>query len=123
MATGKITVRDMGFETILGALSFEREKPQPIRLHFSLWLDFAPITASDDLNATVDYAALSEALKRYIQESKFILIETLVSKSAEFLLAQSEKIQAAWVKVEKPEALPGSAVSEAEIKITRNEKN
>ena len=106
MKTGKITIQDMGFETILGALSFERVTPQPVKLSFSLWLDFEPIAQSDNLNDTVDYAELSNELVQFIQKSKFQLVETLVYRSAEKILAKSSKISAAWVRIQKTEAIP-----------------
>ena len=120
MELGKITVQNLGFESILGALPFERQKPQPIQLHFSLWLDFKSVATNDALDDTVDYAELAEKVKSFIQKSKFQLIETLVFRTAKFLLAQAPRIQAAWVHVEKPEALPGKAISAAEIKLERD---
>ena len=120
MKTGKITVQDLGFETILRALSFERETPQPVTLSFSLWLDFEPIAASDDLNDTVNYADLSNELVKFIQDSKFQLVETLVLRTAEKILEKSPKVSAAWVRIQKTEAIPGAKGSVAEIQLERS---
>ena len=120
MKTGKITVQDLGFETILGALSFERVTPQPVSLSFSLWLDFEPIAKSDDLNDTVDYAELSNEFVKFIQDSQFQLVETLVYRSAEKILQKSPKISAAWVRIQKTEAIPGAKGSIAEMKLERS---
>ena len=120
MKTGKITVQDLGFETILGALSFEREAPQPVTLSFSLWLDFEPIAASDDLNDTVNYADLSNELVKFIQDSKFQLVETLVLRTAEKIFEKSPKVSAVWVRIQKTEAIPGAKGSVAEIQLERS---
>lgn len=118
--TGKVSVQDLGFETILGAFSFERERPQPVRLSFSLWMDFSGIAQSDSLEATVDYAMLSEDLVAFIQKSRFTLVETLVYRSAQRLLEKSPNVSAAWVRIEKPEAIPGARCSSAEIRLERS---
>ena len=121
--TGKISVLDLGFETILGAFSFERERPQPVRLSFSLWMDFSGIAQSDSLGNTVDYASLSEDLIAFIQKSRFTLVETLVYRSAERLLEKSPSVSAAWVRIEKPEAISGAKCSAAEIRLKRSPGN
>ncbi|MCK9181363.1 MAG: dihydroneopterin aldolase [Fibrobacteraceae bacterium] len=109
----------MGFETILGALSFERIKPQPVRLSFSIWMDFEKVAETDNLKDTVNYAALAEDLKTFIIQSKFQLIETLVLRCAEKILAYSEKILACEVTIKKPEAIAGAKNSAAEIRLDR----
>ena len=118
--TGKVSVQDLGFETILGAFSFERERPQPVRLSFSLWMDFSGIAQSDSLEATVDYAKLSEDLVAFIQTSRFTLVETLVYRSAQRLLEKSPNISAVWVRIEKPEAVYDARCSSAEIRLERS---
>lgn len=120
MAIGKISVKDLDFEAILGVLPFERERTQPLRLNFSLWLDFEPIANTDSIEETVDYAKLSDDLIHFICKEKFGLIETLVYRSAQRLLAASPRIIAASVRLEKPEAIPQSQGSEAEIKLEKS---
>lgn len=120
MTVGQISVKDLDFEAILGVLPFERERPQPLRLNFSLWLDFEPIAAQDSIDETVDYAKLAEDLIEFIRNSKFGLVETLVYRAAQRLLSASPKILAASVRIEKPEAIPHSKGSAAEIRLERN---
>lgn len=118
--TGKISVTDLGFETIIGALSFERERPQPVRLSFSLWMDFSPFAESDSLEKTVDYAKLSEDLVKYIQEAHFELVETLVYRTASRILQTCPNVSAAWVRIEKPEAIIDARCASAEIRLERS---
>ncbi len=122
MKVGKITVQDLDFEAILGVFPFERERTQPVRLNFSLWMDFEPIAQTDSIENTVDYASLSENLVNFIQESRFELVETLVYKVAERILSASPLILAAQVRIEKPEAIPHAKGSAAEIRLERNER-
>ena len=37
---GKISIKDLQFNCIIGTLPYEREKEQPIVLNVALWLDF-----------------------------------------------------------------------------------
>lgn len=109
----------MGFECILGTLPFEREKPQPVLLSFSLWLDFSGAAQKETLSSTVDYAALSEDLQNYIVNSKFFLVETLVVFVAKRILDNYPLVQATEVSITKPEAIPSSLGTSATIRISR----
>lgn len=117
---GKISVQDLGFETIIGAFSFERERPQPVRLSFSLWMDFSGFANGDSLEDTVDYASLSDDLVTFIQKSRFQLVETLAYRTAKRILESSPKIVAAEVRIEKPEAISTARCSIAEIRLERS---
>lgn len=120
MELGKISVKDLGFETIVGAFSFERKLPQPVRLSFSLWMDFSKFASEDTLEETIDYASLSEDLINFIQTSRFTLVETLVYRTAKRILEKSPKILAAEVRIEKPEAIANAQCSIAEIRLKRS---
>jgi 7,8-dihydroneopterin aldolase/epimerase/oxygenase len=117
---GKITVKEMGFECILGTLPFEREKPQLVLLSFSLWLDFSKAAQYEDLNYSVDYAALSEELQRFIVKSQFFLVETLVVSVAQRILENYPTVFTAEVNITKPMAILGAQGASASIRITRD---
>ena len=69
--TGKISLKDLTFDCIIGTLPFEREKEQPIVLNISIWLDFTQAARNDDLVHSIDYAQLSDNLKEFIRGAKF----------------------------------------------------
>ena len=105
MKTGKITVQDLNIplEWLKSRVAENQNKS-----------DLQP------LNDTVDYAELSNELVKFIQDSQFQLVETLVYRSAEKILQKSPKISAAWVRIQKTEAIPGAKGSIAEIKLERS---
>lgn len=112
---GKITVSEISFESILGTYSFEREIPQKILLTYSLWLDFSKAAQTENLNDTVDYAELSEDLKKFIIRSQFFLVETLVTEVAKRILNFSTVIQKTEVIISKPSAIPEAKSVSAKI--------
>lgn len=117
--SGKISLKDLQFNTIIGILPQERVQEQPIIVNVSLWLDFAPIAQSEDLSLSVDYANLAEELKKFIRLSCFKLEETLVVETAKYILQNYPKADAVEVSVRKPLAIPNCAGAESSIKIRR----
>ena len=117
--TGKITLKDVKFFSILGTLPFERENEQPVILNVSVWLDFEQAARNEDLAHSVDYAQLTEDLKMFIRSSCFQLEETLVIETAKHILSHYPKIQMAEVSISKPNAIEGCDGAEASVRIRR----
>lgn len=117
--TGKISIRDLTFDCIIGVLPSERTHEQPIVLNVSLWLDFSPAAQSEDLSLSVDYAKLAEDLKGFIRLSCFQLEETLVMETGKFILEHHPMVQTVEVSVRKPQAIPHCAGAESTIRIHR----
>ena len=95
--TGKISLKDIQFNCILGTLPFEREKEQPVVLNVSVWLDFSLAARNDDLVHSIDYAQLSQDLQEFIRMSRFQLEETLVLETAKHILANYPKAYKAGI--------------------------
>jgi dihydroneopterin aldolase len=119
MSQGQIRLKDVQFDCIVGVLPFERENEQPVILNLTLWLDFAQAAKTEDLNESIDYAKLAEELKAFIRLSCFKLVETLVVKTAEYVLEHYPKADAVEVSIVKPKAVPGCLGAEASVKISR----
>ena len=113
MELGRIRLKDIQFDSIVGILPYERANEQPVILNLTLWLDFAQAAKTEDLNESIDYAKLAEELKRFIR------LETLVVKTAEYVLEHYPKANAVEVSVVKPQAIPGCLGAEASVKISR----
>ncbi|MCQ2098121.1 MAG: dihydroneopterin aldolase [Fibrobacter sp.] len=116
---GKISLRDLTFDCIIGTLPFERVNEQPIILNVSLWLDFTLAARNEDLAHSIDYAQLAEDLKGFIRLSCFQLEETLVMETARHILEHYPKAQMVEVSVRKPQAIPDCAGAESSIRIRR----
>ena len=83
----KIVISQLGVSALIGAFEEERERPQ--RLRVSLVLeprrDFKNL--ADTLENTVDYDAVSRAVKSLAAEGVRLLVETLAEDIAAHLLA------------------------------------
>ncbi|HQB65953.1 MAG TPA: dihydroneopterin aldolase [Fibrobacteraceae bacterium] len=119
---GQLSVIEVGFDCIIGTLPFERENPQPIFLTISIHLDFSLAAENDDLSHSVDYSSLIENVKSFILLSQFQLLETLVYRTALFILEKHPSILSTEVKVVKPKAIPNAVGASASIRIDASSK-
>ena len=116
---GKISIRDLVFDGIIGPLPYERENVQPVVINISVWLDFTLAARNEDLAHSIDYVQLADDVQDFVCKSAFQLEETLVLETAKYILNRYPKTIAAEVSVRKPLAIPQSAGAESSIKITR----
>ena len=68
----------------------------------------------------VQFDCIVGILKGFIRLSCFKLVETLVVKTAEYVLEHYPKATAVEVSVAKPKAIPGCLGAEASIKLIRD---
>ena len=81
----------------IGVSEEERAKAQTlaVTVRFRIFGRFQDL--NDDLSKTVDYAAVASEMSRFVSESKYLLIETLVSQLADHLVS---KFPLAYLEVE-----------------------
>ncbi|WP_197408183.1 MULTISPECIES: dihydroneopterin aldolase [unclassified Guyparkeria] len=114
-ATDRILVQGLEFETIIGILPQEREIPQPLRIDLVLEVDsFREAAASEQIDRTVDYAAVSRRVTEIAREGRFQLVETLAERTCEALLAEFP-IRRITLRAMKPHALAEAAGVGVEI--------
>lgn len=116
---GKISIKDLEFNCIIGTLPYERENEQPIIINVSIWLDFALAAHNEDLIHSIDYAQLAEDIQKFIRLSCFQLEETLVISTAKHILENYPKVLMAEVSVCKPQAINNCKGAESTIRIKR----
>jgi len=103
----RIFIRDLRVEAVIGILDHERRAPQPLVIDMELAADIVTPAASHDIADALDYAALSEAVRSFVEESDELLIETLAERICAFV---REGFDVPWVRLvlRKPEALHGT---------------
>ncbi|MCS7338350.1 MAG: dihydroneopterin aldolase [Verrucomicrobiae bacterium] len=112
--TGKLCISELQIPCQIGVSAAERAQPQPIWVNIELELQF-PLT--DELEATVDYAALAARVKSFCTGRAWKLIETLARELAELLLRETT---AAAVSVEvKKAVLPDAKHVSAKVLLCR----
>jgi len=73
-------LRELG---IHGVLPEEKLRPQPFEVDVELEVDLGAASESDDLDDTVDYGAVCEAISRVVSSERYDLIERLAARIAE----------------------------------------
>ena len=94
-------------DTLIGVYDWERRARQPVQLDLELAFDNRIPAASDRIEDTLDYKAVSKRLAGFIAASEFALVETLAERCAEIVLAE---FGVRWLRLRlsKPGAVRGA---------------
>jgi len=102
---GWLAIEGIRFRCIIGVNERERQSPQEIVADLYVKVDFEKAAASDSIQDTVDYRALTRRLIAAGESSRFELVETLATHLVRVVLDDFPSVQEARVQVEKPGAL------------------
>lgn len=101
-----------------GVLPEERRDGQDFVVDVELTVDTRPAAASDELDDTVDYAALADRLAAVVAGEPVSLIETLAARLAQVCLAD-DRVLSTQVTVRKPGAPIPHAFSDVAVTVVR----
>ena len=120
--TDQIEISGLRAVTIVGALPHEREIPQPLQIDLSFDVDLHDAGRSDELGDTVHYGSVADRVVAVVEESKDILLERLVSRVADEVLAfdRVEAVDVRLTKVRPPLAVDAVSTS-VRVRRTRAE--
>ena len=102
-----VFIEDLRIETVIGIYDWERTIKQTIALDIEMAFDNTRPAASDRIEDTLDYKAVSKRLIAFVGESHFGLVETLAERCAAII---REEFGVKWLrlKLSKPGAVTGS---------------
>src|SRR5215207_3465148 len=83
----RIELRGLRALGICGALPEERERAQPLEVDLDVVANLSVAGRTDELDDTVNYGELAEAVDRIITTERFTLLERLAERLSEVLLA------------------------------------
>jgi 7,8-dihydroneopterin aldolase/epimerase/oxygenase len=106
----RITLRGLRALGRHGWLPGERDRAQPFELELSVELDLRAAAAGDDLQETVDYAALSRRITGVVESTSFALLERLAGEILETVF-EDRRIARASLTIAKPAILDGATPS------------
>ncbi|HUL13723.1 MAG TPA: dihydroneopterin aldolase [Methylococcaceae bacterium] len=114
-----IFLRGLQIETVIGIYDWERKIKQTVVIDLEMATDIRKAAASDAIEDTLDYKAVSKRIISFVEESSFLLVETLAERITEILL---NEFHVPWVRltVNKKGAISGA--SDVGIRIERGEK-
>lgn len=113
-----IHIRDLALRCIIGLYPEERTNKQDIIINVTMETDLRAAGKSDDLNDTVDYKAIKLEILDFVENSSFLLIESLADGIAAICL-KAPKVESATVTIDKPGALRFARSVAVEITRTR----
>lgn len=102
-----VFISDLRIRTIIGIYEWERKVRQTISLDLEMGTDIARAAATDAIEDTLNYKAVSKRLIAFVEASEFQLVETLAEKIAAIVL---DEFDVPWLRltVHKPGAVRGS---------------
>lgn len=114
----KVFIEALEIECVIGIYDWERRIRQPIVLDIEMGFDNRRSAASDAIEDTLDYKAVSKRLIEFVAASDFGLVETLAERCAAII---TEEFQVPWVslKLSKPGAVRGARAVGIRIERTR----
>ncbi len=115
----KIFLNDLKIETIIGIYDWERETLQTLGFDLEMDWDIRKAASSDDIADTLDYGAVADTIVKFVEASRYQLIETLAEDLCSLLLNEFP-IPKLKLTLSKPVALHGNNL--AKIVIERSKK-
>ena len=102
-----VFIEDLRIETVIGIYDWERKIRQVVALDLEMAFDNRKPAASDRIEDTLNYKAVSKRLTAFVEESSFQLVETLAERCAEIV---RDEFGVSWLrlKLSKPGAVRGS---------------
>lgn len=113
-----VFIEDLRIETVIGIYDWERKIRQVVSIDLEMAFDNTRPAATDRIEDTLDYKAVSKRLIAFVEASHFELVETLAERCAAIVL---DEFGVGWLrlKLSKPGAVRGSRAVGVKIERSR----
>lgn len=103
----RVFIEDLRIETVIGIYDWERTTRQVVALDIEMAFDNTKPAATDRIEDTLDYKAVSKRLIAFVEAAQFELVETLAERCAGIIRGE---FGVTWLrlKLSKPGAVTGS---------------
>ncbi len=118
MASDVIRLTDIALYGYHGVSAAERQVGRMFEVDVEMVVDLGVAADTDDLGATVDYAAVYAVVQRVHEGGPYQLLEAMAGRIAKQILG-AFPVEQVTVRVRKPSPPVGGMVGEAEVEITR----
>jgi 7,8-dihydroneopterin aldolase/epimerase/oxygenase len=108
----------MRFQGRHGYYDHELHAPQPFEVDIDLELNLQPAGVDDDLEQSVDYGKVYEAVRQIVESTSYRLLEALAEAISHELLADFD-VTEVRVRVRKPEVRLSGPLDYAGVEIRR----
>jgi dihydroneopterin aldolase len=114
----KVFIEALEIECVIGIYDWERIIKQPVLLDIEMGFDNRIPAASDNIEHTLDYKAVSKRLIEFVSASSFGLVETLAERCCEIILNEFH-VQQINIKISKRNAAVALGAKGVGISIIR----
>jgi dihydroneopterin aldolase len=110
----KVFIHGLELEATIGVYEWERDILQRLVVDLEMGSNIQPAAKQDDIHLSLDYFVISEQIKRWVNDSRFQLIESLAEDLATKL---RETFHIPWLRLRlhKPGAVPDARSVGVEI--------
>lgn len=115
----KISIRGLEIFAYHGVMQEEKENGQKFYVDATLFCDTKTAGMSDDLEDTVNYAAVCQFIDKFLKENRFDLIEAAAEQTVRSLLQYMPKIRQIEFTINKPSAPIGLPFENVAVSIFR----
>lgn len=102
-----VFIQNLSLDAVIGVFDWERQVKQKIRIDLEMSTDIAKAAATDALQDTLDYKAISLKIRDIVANNQPQLVETLIEMIAHSVM---QDFGVLWVRITiaKPGAVRGS---------------
>jgi dihydroneopterin aldolase len=108
-----IFINRLPVRATVGCYPWEQRMPQPLWLDLEIAINCQQSAQTDQLDNTVNYVALKQAVEKWCTENSFQLIETFAHQLAEMLRMT---FQLPWIKLSVTK--PGVVIGTQQVGVT-----
>jgi dihydroneopterin aldolase len=116
--TDRIVLANMRFQGRHGYYERELQSLQPFEVDVELVVDLQPAGVDDDLEKTIDYGKVFEAVRQIVESTSYRLLEALAEAISHELLADFD-VNELTVRVRKPKVQLNGSLDYAGVEISR----
>jgi dihydroneopterin aldolase len=91
----KVIIRDVKIDAIVGLYAWERVARQTLWVSIELATDIRQAAKDDNLQHTIDYSAVCDAVVGMVQQREYQLLETLAEEVTQMI---RQRFSVSWVK-------------------------
>lgn len=115
---GILGIHQHQIDSIIGIYPNERQKKQKLLIDAKIKIDFSNCLRSENIENTVDYVMLAQICTELANQTHYLLLEAFASDILNEYMKRFNAIWA-WVKIQKPSAIPSAAYAYVEMEKTK----
>lgn len=113
---GRIIIAGLRELGVHGVLPEEQTRPQPFEVDLAMEVDMTAAGESDELDDTIDYSVIAEAVSRVVSSERYHLLERLATRIAEVCKADS-RVTSVAVTVRKLHPPVGAMLDHVAVRV------